>query len=207
MYSPPPLVIFPTFNAKGISLSLHRSSSTCCASASNVKNLVFGTGAGTPRRSDVSGIVFVRHLIPYWGVRRNHTPVSLESKPAFTIRAQCSQRVLLRGLSLARIRQVLKEIAFLAMELTGVTSTNEDRLLSEPNEVELFSSRDQQLTKQETEDLRELRWELAFNHDTSGPFASELKAICSKISPAHASGIVYNEETQHVCDMRDEFHS
>src|SRR5215216_6042057 len=104
------------------------------------------------------------------------------------------------------IRQVLKEIAFLAMELTEVTSTNEDRLLDEPNEVELFSGRDQQLTKQETEDLRELRWELAFNRDTSGPFASELKAICSKISPAHASGILYNEEAQfqsYLSDMAD----
>lgn len=101
------------------------------------------------------------------------------------------------------IRQVLKEIAFLAMELTEITSTNEDRLLDEPNEVELFFSRDQQLTKQETEDLHELRWELAFNHDTSGPFASELKAICSKISPAHASGIVYNEEAQFQSYLSD----
>src|SRR5213078_1919855 len=83
-------------------------------------------------------------------------------------------------------------------------STNEDRLLDEPNEVELFSNRDQQMTRQETEDLRELRWELAFNHDTSGPFASELKAICSKISPAHASGVVYNEESQFQSYLSDE---
>jgi hypothetical protein len=95
------------------------------------------------------------------------------------------------------IRQVLKEIAFLAMELTDVTSTNEDRLLEEPETYELYSVRDQQLSPQERQDLFDLRYEELFaNYETGSPFAAELKSICKKISPAHASGIVYNEEDQ-----------
>jgi len=94
------------------------------------------------------------------------------------------------------IQDVLTEIAVIGMELTAITTTNEDRLLDEPEEVELFSTRDQKLTRPEIEDLRELRYEMAFDHDTAGPFAAELKAICAKISPAHSSGFVNDEETQ-----------
>ena len=105
------------------------------------------------------------------------------------------------------IRQVLKEIAFLAMELTDVTSTNEDRLLDEPEAIEIYASREEQLTPRERQDLFELRCEeVLFNHEVAGPFAAELKTICSKISPAHSSGIVYNEEAQfqsYLSDMAD----
>ena len=34
------------------------------------------------------------------------------------------------------------------------------------------------------------------DHEPGNPFAAELRAICSKLSPAHASGIVHDEEAQ-----------
>ena len=42
--------------------------------------------------------------------------------------------------------------------------------------------------------------------DPLSPFAAELRSICSKISPAHSSGIVYDEEAQfqsHLTSLAD----
>jgi len=94
------------------------------------------------------------------------------------------------------IRDVLTELNTLAMELTAITTSKEDRLFDE-HEVEFFSVRNEQLTPQQRKDLFELRYsELFPEHEASNSFAAELKAICSKLSPAHASGIVYDEESQ-----------
>ena len=83
------------------------------------------------------------------------------------------------------------------MELTAITATNEDRLLDEPEVSEIFSFRNEQLTPQERKDLFELRYsELFHDHEPGNPFTAELRAICSKLSPAHASGIVHDEEAQ-----------
>ncbi len=96
------------------------------------------------------------------------------------------------------IRDVLTEINTLAMELTAITATNEDRLLDEPEVYEFFSARQEQLTPQERKDLFDLRYsELFQHHEPGNPFAAELRAICSKLSPAHASGIVHDEEAQY----------
>ncbi len=93
------------------------------------------------------------------------------------------------------IRDVLTELNTLAMELIAITATNEDRLLDEPEVSEFFSFRNQQLTPQERTDLFELRYsELFLDHEPGNSFAAELKAMCTKLSPAHASGIVYDEE-------------
>lgn len=94
------------------------------------------------------------------------------------------------------IAQVLKELAILSMELTVVTSTNENLLLDEPTTIELHSTREQ-LSPRERRNLFELRCdEILFNHETTDPFAAELKAICSKLSPSHSSGVIYDDEAQ-----------
>ena len=93
------------------------------------------------------------------------------------------------------IRDVLTELNTLAMELTAITATNEDRLFDEPEVNEFFSFRNEKLTPQERKDLFELRYsELFLDHEPGNSFAAELRAICTKLSPAHASGIVYDEE-------------
>ena len=94
------------------------------------------------------------------------------------------------------IRDVLTELNTLAMELTAITTSKEDRLFDE-HEVEFFSVRNEPLTPQQRKDLFELRYsELFPEHEASNSFAAELRAICSKLSPAHASGILYDEESQ-----------
>ena len=95
------------------------------------------------------------------------------------------------------IRDVLTEINTLAMELTAITATNEDRLLDEPQVHELFSFRNDPLTPQERKALFELRYsELFHNHEPGDAFAAELRAICTKLPRAHASGVVYDDEAQ-----------
>jgi len=95
------------------------------------------------------------------------------------------------------IRDVLTEINTLAMELTAITTTKEDRLFDEQEVNEFFYFRNEQLTPQERKDLFELRYsELFLDHERGNTFAAELRAICSKLSPANASGIVYDEEAQ-----------
>ena len=94
------------------------------------------------------------------------------------------------------IRDVLTELNTLAMQLTAITATNEDRLLDEPEVNEFFSFRNEQLTPRERKDLFELRYsELFLDHEPGNSFAAELRAICTKLSPAHASGTVYDEES------------
>ena len=95
------------------------------------------------------------------------------------------------------IRDVLTEINTLAMELTAITATNEDRLLDEPQVNEFFSFRNDHLTPQERKALFELRYsELFHNLEPGNPFAAELRAICAKLPRAHASGVVYDDEAQ-----------
>jgi hypothetical protein len=80
------------------------------------------------------------------------------------------------------IRQVLKEIAFLAMELTDVTSTNEDRLLDEPEASRSTSSRGTTHRPRAPGSLRTTLRRSSLQSRSAGPFAAELKTICSKIS-------------------------
>jgi hypothetical protein len=106
------------------------------------------------------------------------------------------------------IRDVLTELNTLAMELTTITATKEDRLLDESEVHEFSSIRNQQLTPQQRRDLFELRYsELFDNHEPGNPFAAELRAICSKLSPAHASGTPHDEEAQFQSFLSDVYQS
>lgn len=101
------------------------------------------------------------------------------------------------------IQDVLTEINAMAMELTAITTTNEDRLLEEPETTEIYF-REEQLTPRERQDLFKLRCEeLLFNHEAPGPFAAELKLICSKLSPANSSGFIYDDEMQFQSYLTD----
>jgi hypothetical protein len=137
-----------------------------------------------------------------WGydeIKRRYAEV-LRNNPSLAKRAATSttDAETLADFKRTIIRDVLTEINTLAMELTAITATNEDRLLDEPEVYELFSFRQEQLTPQERKDLFELRYnELFQNHEPGNPFAAELRAICSKISPAHSAGIVHDEEAQY----------
>lgn len=94
------------------------------------------------------------------------------------------------------IQKVLTTLASIARELTAITATYEDRLLEEPQVFEL-RPREEKLSPTERRDLFEQRyWEVMSIEDPLPPFVSELKSICSKLSPAHASGIVYDDEAQ-----------
>ena len=136
-----------------------------------------------------------------WGydeIKRRYAEV-LRNNPGLAKRATTSatDAETLAEFKRTIIRDVLTEINTLAMELTAITATNEDRLLDEPEVYELFPFRREQLTPQERRDLFDLRYsELFHDHEPGNPFATELRAICSKLSPAHASGIVHDEEAQ-----------
>lgn len=94
------------------------------------------------------------------------------------------------------IQEVLTELASIARELAAITATREDRLFEEPQILELLS-RQEKLSPAERRELFEQRfWELLSVEDPLPLFVSELKSICSKLSPAHSSGIVYDEEAQ-----------
>ena len=106
------------------------------------------------------------------------------------------------------IRDVLTELNTLAMELTAITATNEDRLLDEPEVHEFSSIRNQQLTPQERKDLFDLRYSELFHDDEpANSFAAELRAICSRLSPAHASGTPHDDEAQFQSFLSDVYQS
>src|SRR5215831_9229412 len=97
------------------------------------------------------------------------------------------------------IAEVLKEIALLAMQLTAVTATKEDRLAEEPNVVEFYGSQhySDELDPNERRQLFENRcYEILDQRDSTNPFTAELRAICSKLPRSHSSGNVYDEEAQ-----------
>jgi len=97
------------------------------------------------------------------------------------------------------IAEVLKELAMLAMQMTAVTATKEDRLSGEPEVYEFFGSQhySDELNADERRRLFETRCEEVLDHqDTASPFTAELRSVCSKLSRSHASGSVYDEESQ-----------
>ena len=94
------------------------------------------------------------------------------------------------------IQKVLTELASIARELTAITATNEDRLLDEPHIVELVPRQEKRSLADRRELFEQHYWEVMSTADPLPPFISELKSICGKISPAHSSGIIYDEEAQ-----------
>jgi hypothetical protein len=102
------------------------------------------------------------------------------------------------------IRDVLTELFKLANELSAITAIREDLLFDEREVDDARLSRKLQLTPQERRDLFELRYsELFFDHESGNPFTAELKAICSKLSRSHATGIVYDEEAHFQSYLTD----
>ena len=104
------------------------------------------------------------------------------------------------------IQEVLTELAALARTLTAITASNEDRLFEEPKVFDRLP-REEKLSPAERRDLFEQRYEEVMLIDRPlSLFASELRSICSKISRAHSSGIVYDEEAQfqsHLTTLAD----
>ena len=104
------------------------------------------------------------------------------------------------------IQQVLTELAAFARTLTAITATNEDRLFEEPKIVDRFP-REEKLSPAERRDLFEQRYDEVMSiDDPLSHFASELRSICSKISRAHASGVVYDDEAHfqsHLTSLAD----
>ncbi len=107
------------------------------------------------------------------------------------------------------IQEVLTELAALARTLTAITASNEDRLFEEPKVFDRLP-REEKLSPAERRDLFEQRYdEVMLIDDPLSLFASELRSICSKISRAHSSGIVYDEEAQfqsHLTSLADSGH-
>jgi hypothetical protein len=105
------------------------------------------------------------------------------------------------------ISSVLSEIAKMAMQLTAITATKEDRLLDEPEVYEFFGSPhySDELNPNQRRELFELRCEQILDkRDTTDPFTAELRSICSKLSRAHSTGNVYDEESQFQSYLRDQ---
>jgi hypothetical protein len=104
------------------------------------------------------------------------------------------------------IQQVLTELAVFARTLTAITATNEDRQFEEPKVVDR-SPREVKLSPAERRDLFEQRYDdVMCIEDPLSPFAAELRSICSKISRAHASGVLYDDEAQfqsHLTGLAD----
>jgi hypothetical protein len=104
------------------------------------------------------------------------------------------------------IQDVLTELASFARTLTAITATNEDRLFEEPKICDRLP-REEKLSPAERRDLFEQRYdEVMCIEDPLSLFASELRSICSKLSQAHSSGIVYDEEAQfqsHLTSLAD----
>lgn len=100
------------------------------------------------------------------------------------------------------IQKVLTELASIARELTAITATNEDRLFDEPQVFEL-RPREEKLSATDRRELFEQRyWEIMSFEDPLPTFVSELKLICSKLSTAHSSGIIYDEEAQYQSHLK-----
>ena len=108
------------------------------------------------------------------------------------------------------VSNVLSETAKMAMQLTAITATKEDRLLDEPEVYEFFGSphySDEPNPSQRRE-LFELRCEQILDQrDTTDPFTAELRSICGKLSRAHSTGNVYDEESQFQSYLRDQAHA
>src|SRR6185503_21281254 len=68
VYSPMPLVSFPTCSSKGITFSLHSSASTCWASASNVSGS--RTSCTLRDLGDIAVFLYCGPDILDWGVRQ-----------------------------------------------------------------------------------------------------------------------------------------
>lgn len=105
------------------------------------------------------------------------------------------------------ISSVLSEIAKMAMQLTAITATKEDRLLDEPEVYEFFGSPhySDELNPTQRRELFELRCEQVLDkRDTTDPFTAELRSVCSKLSRAHSTGNVYDEEGQFQSYLRDQ---
>lgn len=141
----------------------------------------------------------------YDEIRRRYAEV-LRNNPGIAKRASTSptDAEALAEFKNTIIQDVLTELNRLAMELTATTATKEDRLLDEPETYEVFSTHQEQLTAEEKQNLFDLRYsELFYHHESGNPFTAELRAICSKLSPAHASGIVHDQEAQFQSYMND----
>jgi hypothetical protein len=103
------------------------------------------------------------------------------------------------------VQEVLTEIAMMAMELTAVTATSEDRLMDEPEVVELSIAPEYLMSADERRELSQLRYEEVMGtHEPKDAFAAELRAICSKLARSHASGTGYDEEAQFQSYLADE---
>ena len=126
----------------------------------------------------------------YAQVLRNNSAIAERAKTSI------ADSQLLDEFKASIIQDVLTELALIAMALVATTATNEDRLFDEPQVFDLLP-REEKLSPAERRELFEQRYcEVMSIDDPPSPFATELKSICSKLSPAHSTGIVYDEEAQ-----------
>lgn|GEM_PF-1853245 len=140
----------------------------------------------------------------YDEIKKRYAEV-LRDNSGLAQRAKTSQAdaVTLAGFKAKIVQNVLTDLAALARELTAITASNEERLLDEPKTFESLRRKDK-LSPAERRELFEQRYrEVMCIQDHSSVFASELKSICSKISPAQLSGIIHDEETQFQSHMND----
>lgn len=132
----------------------------------------------------------------YAQVLRNNTALAQRAK---TSEADAHT---LADFKAAIIQEVLTELASIARELTATTATHEDRLFDEPEVFDL-QPREEKLSSTERRELFEQRyWEVMSSEDALPVFVSELKLICSKLSPQHSSGIIYDEEAQYQSHLK-----
>lgn len=113
---------------------------------------------------------------------------------------------LLAEFQAAANKEVLSELAIIAIHLTAVTATNEERLLDEP-EIYQILPREERLTPTERKELFEARCsEVLDHHDTRSTFASELTSICSRIGSPTSSASPHDDDAQfqsYLTDLAD----
>ena len=94
------------------------------------------------------------------------------------------------------IKDVLSELAIIAMHLTAVTASNDDRLLDEP-QIHLITPREETLTPAQRKELFETRCsELLDADEPRSHFAAELTAICARIGSPTSSTASHDAEAE-----------
>lgn len=104
------------------------------------------------------------------------------------------------------IQSVLTELAIIAMHLTAVTASNDDRLFDEP-QIHLICPREEKLTLAQRKELFETRCsELLDAEKPRSHFAAELTAIRTRIGSPTSSSSSHDDEAQfqsYLSDLAD----
>lgn len=165
--------------------------------------------AETQLNSNIDAVEFVRVIKAAVSAGVDPDPRSFQIWASWAYE-QCKSRP---------VADVLKDLAMMAMELTAVTSTKDERLLDEP-EVEEFhgpihcyTDTDPTSSKEERETERrqlfQQRCDEILNHKdaSNSAFTAELQSITRKLSRSHSTANLFDEQAQfneYLADLIDQ---